>query len=208
MTEPRETRSLVQEAQAGSRPAFDALAERFRDRLRARIENWLRYRIGPALDVDDVLQDALLRAFKALEGFTWQGDEAFFGWLCAVAKNALADSARGAARAILGRAGTIRESAVAAPGPTQSQTIRREERFDRLRSALEDLQPDHRQALTLARIEGLTFKEIAARMDRTPNAVKHLIARGLRELRKRFGNTESLHLPPRMMEPEGERHAE
>ncbi len=205
MVDTRETRMLVQEAKAGDRAALGALTARFQERLRARIETWMRYRLGPQLDAEDVLQNAFVRAFGALERLQWQGDAAFFGWLCGIAKNTLSDSARSAARQILHRAGDIHQAVLADSGPTQSRAVRREERFERLKAALEDLPADHRQALTLARIEGLTFKEIAARMQRTPNAVKHLVARGLRELRLRFGKTESLNLPARTLGEEGER---
>ena len=37
--------------------------------------------------------------------------------------------------------------------------------------------------------------QIAERMERSPNAIKHLLARALRQLRAEFGDTQSLHLP-------------
>lgn len=47
--------------------------------------------------------------------------------------------------------------------------------------------------------------EIAQRMNRSPNAVYKLLARALVELRRNFGDTESLTLPDRRLEFEGER---
>jgi RNA polymerase sigma factor (sigma-70 family) len=87
-----------------------------------------------------------------------------------------------------------------AQDPTASQILRRGDRFDRLRDALDKVSPDYRQALILSRIEGLTMKEIAGRMGRSPNSVKHLIARALRELKERFGDTDSFHLENRHLE--------
>jgi DNA-directed RNA polymerase specialized sigma24 family protein len=63
------------------------------------------------------------------------------------------------------------------------------------------LKTDEREAVTLSRIEGLKMKEIAERMGRSPAAVKMLLFRGLKQLKKSFGDTESLHLPERSLDP-------
>jgi RNA polymerase sigma factor (sigma-70 family) len=73
--------------------------------------------------------------------------------------------------------------------------MRREERWERLEKSLAALSPDHREVIRLARIEGLEVREIAARMGRTPSAVKNLLLRALKELKRSFGDTESLRLP-------------
>ena len=72
--------------------------------------------------------------------------------------------------------------------------MRREERFTRLRKAIDNLSPDHRTVILLSRIEGLMIREIATRMGRSQSAVKNLLLRALRELKKSFGHTDSLHL--------------
>ena len=76
-----------------------------------------------------------------------------------------------------------------------SKALRRDERLDRLRKSIEDLPPDYRRVIEMARIQGLKIKEIAARLDRSPESVKSLLARAVAKLRDRFGDTESLHLP-------------
>ena len=50
--------------------------------------------------------------------------------------------------------------------------MRRDERWERLRSSLEALSPDHREVIELARLEGLKINDIAERMGRSPGAVK------------------------------------
>ena len=84
-----------------------------------------------------------------------------------------------------------------------SRGLRRQERFDRLQNAVSGLNPDHREVILLARVEGLRIKEIARRMKRTPEATKQLLSRALQALKKSFGDTESLHLPPRTIREEG-----
>ena len=54
----------------------------------------------------------------------------------------------------------------------------------------------------MSRIDGLRIKEIAERTGRSVDAVKQLLLRGLRSLKRNFGDTESLHLPDRAFESE------
>jgi RNA polymerase sigma-70 factor (ECF subfamily) len=207
MRDPEATQILIDKAKGGDRAAFDDLIERFRSRLRSRLESWSQFQLGPRLDVEDVLQGIFLRAFRAIDHFEWQDDDAFFRWLCGIAKRALADEARASWRETLKKAEAIPDG-FPVSGPTPSRILRREERLHRLERALQKLNPDYRQALLLSRIEGLTMKEIGERLGRSTDSVKHLIARGLRELKKQFGDTESFHLADRPLEVEGEKHGE
>ena len=62
--------------------------------------------------------------------------------------------------------------------------------------------------IILARIERLRIKQIAARMDRSEDATKHLVVRAIRKLKESFGDTESFHLPHRLFRPEENGHGE
>jgi len=200
MAEPDPIQMLVERAQAGDREAFSALVERFRDRLRLWIETKARLRLGPSIEIDEVLQETFVRAFESIARFEWQGDDAFEKWLCGIARNVLLKSAK------KHRAQQGLEAAADLPALDESPgtALRRDERFERLEKALAGLSPEYRQVVRLARIDGLKVKEIAARLEKTPNAVKHLLARALKELRERFGDTESFHLPHRSLKREGE----
>ena len=61
--------------------------------------------------------------------------------------------------------------------PSASKAAVRNERFDRLEKALEQLSDEHRRVILLSRIDGLSMKEIAARMERSPDAVMKLLRR-------------------------------
>ena len=93
---------------------------------------------------------------------------------------------------------------VAASEVSPSKAERRNERFEHFEAALKQLSPDYRQAILLAKIEGLSIEEVARRMNRSPSAVSHILLRALRKLRESLGDTESLHLPDRRFAPEGE----
>lgn len=96
------------------------------------------------------------------------------------------------------------EHEVPQSGVTPSRCLQRHERFERLEKALENLSPDHRKVILMARIEGLPIQEIAARMERSPDAVMHLLRRALRKLKAAFGETESLRLPERALQIRGD----
>ena len=53
-----------------------------------------------------------------------------------------------------------------------------------LADALENLPKDYREVLVFRHMEGLTFPEIARRMERTQDSVEKLWVRGLARLRK------------------------
>lgn len=190
---------LVEQAQASDRSAFDRLAGTYRSRLGA----FVRSRLGEGLrarhEVEDVVQETLLRAFRSIERFEWQGDGSFVRWATSIAELLIRDLARAAARpgnAPVDLAGDL-------PGDSvpPERGLRRNERFDRFERAYQALSPEHQEVIRLARLEGHQVSEVAERMGRSPSAVRHLLLRALEKLRAAFGEeTESLHLPPRSID--------
>ncbi len=199
MDPPECTRAVIERAQAGDREAFDALVESHRDRLERHVRHRMGARLRGRAEVDDILQDAFLRAFQSIARFAWRGDDSLPSWLKTIADHVLLEAASRDARDLLA---PLEQDAASATIPPE-QALRRSERFDRLEAALEGLSPEHRKVIRLARLEKLPLKEVARRMDRTPNAVKQLLWRALQKLRTAFGDTESLHLPPRSLGERG-----
>ena len=196
MTEQDQTHVLIEKAQRGDRTAFNALVVELHDRLRTAISRQLAGRQRKDIDAADVLQETFLRAFEGMDGFTWRGEDSLYPWLYGIARNVTRKLAEQS-----GRSQTLEiPERVPAEDVPPSKTARRNERFDRLERSLARLKPEYREVLRLARLEGLSVKEIAQRTGRTEFAIKHLLARALRQLRESFGDTESLHLPPRSLE--------
>lgn len=192
--------TLVARAQKGDQTAFAQLVESHRERLRRFVESRIKLHIGPRIDVEEVLQDAFVVAFESLEGFEWQTADSFFRWLCGIAKHGLMKSAEELRRT----ARLANDHEVPGSGESPSKGVRRDERLCRLQRSLDNLPSDYCEVIRLARIEGLKIKQIAARMNRSPDSVKHLLARALNRLRESFGDTESLHLPNRHLRFGGE----
>ncbi|MBI4584905.1 MAG: sigma-70 family RNA polymerase sigma factor [Planctomycetes bacterium] len=193
---------LIGKAKGGDRTAFDRLFSNAQDQL----VNFIRSRMGPALrqrlDPEDVLQETFLRAFRSMAQFEWKGEESFERWLEGIAGHTLADAARNSR----GRKELQIGRDPAAETVSPSKHLRREERFGRLRKSLQGLSPDHQTVIMLSRIEGLTIKEIAGRMERSESAVKNLLFRAMKELKKSFGDTESFHLGSQTFRKEDGRH--
>lgn len=196
MTEPE--RLLVQRAQEGDRSAFDRLFELLADRLKAFIRSRIRPVYGRRLDVDEILQDAFVRAFRSIGSFRGEGVEELRRWLTGVAGKAVLRAEEQARRQ------KMLEIPENVPGKdvSPSRGMRREERFDSLQRALDTLSRDHREVILLTRVDGLTLKQAAEKMGRSPEAVRKLFWRALRDLRSALTRTESLRLPDRRLDSE------
>ncbi|MBN1421362.1 MAG: sigma-70 family RNA polymerase sigma factor [Planctomycetes bacterium] len=200
MVEKTPTQDLVERAQAGDKAAFDELVVRHAGRVRASIGAQVQPKSGLSLDPDEILQETFLRAFQSIGRFRWRGEDSFCLWLCGIARNVLLKQVREARRSRLLESPEY----VPARGASPSTIMRRNERMDRLADAIAELPAHYREVLRLSRLDGLKVKEIAARTGRSAFSVRHLLARAILELRRRFGDTESLHLPDRSLRMEGD----
>ncbi len=191
MSKQRNMEGLIDRARRGDRAAFDELVSLAREPLLDHIRFQMGRSLREKLDLEDVLQDVLLRAFKSAEYFKGQNGESFQSWLQGIARHVISSHGRHQGR---GKEIEILQD-VPASNVSPSRHQRRKERFERLSKSVEALKPDYQTAIRLSRIEGLKISEIAERMNRSPSAVKNLLLRAMRELRKSFGDTESLSLP-------------
>jgi RNA polymerase sigma-70 factor (ECF subfamily) len=204
MSEHGNKTPLVELARQGNRAAFDELISLTRERLIGFIRFQLGNRLRQKVEFEDVLQEVLLCAYQSVGEFQGQDNQAFRRWLEGIARNIVRNLAR--------RRGWKLELEISQELPgsnvSPSRNQRRQERFERLSKAVEGLSPDYRTVIQLSRIEGLKIREIADRMNRSHSAVKNLLLRAMRELKKSFGDTESLSLPQKRLEEEGESHGD
>ena len=193
-----EEQALVEQACQGNREAFDALVARSREELESHVASRLGGRLRGKLERDDLLQETVARALESIGRFEWQGEGSFRRWLFGIAENVTREAARKLRR------GPDLEAFpdLAGTDSSPSKHVRRSERFERLQEAIRRLSPDHRRVILLVRIEGLTIREVAERMERSVSSVKNLLLRALRAMRETLPDTESLTLPPRRLERE------
>jgi RNA polymerase sigma-70 factor, ECF subfamily len=204
MDEPTSPRQLVAEAQKGNRSAFDRLVGTYEGRVSQFIASRIKLHLGPRIDLDEIRQETFTRAYESIARFLWQGEDSLFQWLCGIAKHVLMKAAEKSRK----NEQIERTLGLRASSPSPSKVLRRDERLARLQRSIDALPLDYRRVIELARMEGLKIEEIAERLGKSRDSVKHLLARALASLRAGFGHTESLHLPDRALRFDGEDHVE
>ena len=193
MTADSLVEQLVRKAQECDSDAFAELTSLYQRRVEALVASRMVPALRKKLPVEDAVQETFSRALESIDRFRWCGEDSFMKWLGTIARNVIARAARN--NKVSTNFELVRE--VPGSGTSPSRLARREERFDRLEQALKALTPDQRKVIRLSRIDGLKIRDIAQRLGKTPDAVQQLIVRGLRSLRRNFGDTESFHLPDR-----------
>ena len=143
MDQATATEILVERAKAGDREAFDGLVDRFRDRLMSAVQSWGRFQLGPPLECEEIVQETFVVSFESLGRFEWGGEDAFFRWLCGIAKRVVLKSKRQA----IGSNRVSSSCEIAASDVSPSRAHRRDERFDRLKQSLDCLSPEQREAI-------------------------------------------------------------
>jgi len=147
---------LVGAAQAGNLAAFEELAGVHADHLYSVV---LRL-VGDHGDAEDVMQEALLRAWRGIGRF--RADASFFTWLYRIAVN---ESNRALERRLRRpvTVGTDEEPVQVAAPAQHEPVIRAEHRALReaLKLAIANLGSPYRTALVLRDLEGLSTREAA-----------------------------------------------
>ena len=192
MTHKPDTESLVARAKRGDRAAWDELLALHRPQLLSQVRGRLSDRLRNRVDAEDILHDALCRAFEAIERFEWRGQDSFLAWIGAIAEHLILNATKKKELNALRLNQDVPQSGVS-PGTV----LGREERYERLKASVRSLTPDQRQAVLLAKIDGLAAREIASRMGRSEDAVRQLLSRALRQLKNSLDETGSLRLPDR-----------
>jgi RNA polymerase sigma-70 factor (ECF subfamily) len=189
MESPTTTFGLLERARAGDAEALSQVFERHRRRLAVLVRYKLSGRDRQPTEIEDIVQEVSLRAFRDLQRFEYQAPGSFFRWLSAIADHVIVDRIRHRERAC--RAGQeVRFRSVSNPqGPdpaittTPSRLLAQKEAVERLFARLDALPDNYRQAILLAKVEGLTTAEMAERLGMSREAVALLVFRAVKRLR-------------------------
>jgi len=180
-----EPASRIERARRGDPRAWEELVGKHGAKLRL----YVGFRLGPALarrvEVDDVVQETLLRAWRDLPRAALSGDDALGGWLAAIARHVIVDVARAARRqgtqALLERSAWSRAGALDPADATAGPATRaaRGEEHQRLLAAYRSLSPRHRRVIALRQFEQRSARESAPLLGCTELAVHALFRRAL-----------------------------
>jgi RNA polymerase sigma-70 factor (ECF subfamily) len=171
---------LIARARDGDRGAFGVLVTRHQD-IAFRTA-WIV--CGDAADAQDAAQEALLKAYLGLGRF--RDGAPFRPWLLAIVANEARNRARSAGRRaqLALRAGAARGEHVA---PGADVAVLAGAQRGTLLTALQRLEPAHREVLTLRYLLDLSERECAAVLGCRPGTVKSRASRALRRLRDELG---------------------
>jgi RNA polymerase sigma-70 factor (ECF subfamily) len=171
-------RQLVARAQAGDKRAFELLVEKYQRKLARLLSRFIR---DPA-EVEDVTQEAFIKAYRALPAF--RGDSAFYTWLYRIGIN----TAKNYLMAMGRRAPTSTEvEAEEAEGFDEGEQLRdintpeslllSNEIAQTVNATIEQLPEELRTAIQLREIEGMSYEDIAKVMDCPIGTVRSRIFR-------------------------------
>ncbi len=178
--------ALVKRVQAGDNSAFDLLVRKYQHRIGAVVHRF----VGDAAEAQDLVQDSFLRAWRALPGF--RGDAQFYTWLYRIAvntaKNHLVAQKRRPPTSDI-EAGDAERMAVGDrlhDNDTPEHELLRQDVEGAVTDAVAALPPELREAITLREVDGLSYEEIAARMQCPIGTVRSRIFRAREAIDQRL----------------------
>jgi RNA polymerase sigma-70 factor, ECF subfamily len=150
-------------------------------------------------DASDIVQQTWFEACRDLPKFRGRSQGELLAWLRGILAHVIGHQvryyggtlARNAAREIsleasLAQTSCALANVLAADQSSPSQQAVREEEGVRLARILESLPADYREVLILRNLEGLSHEAVAARMNRSPGAVRMLWVRALAQFRRDY----------------------
>lgn len=168
---------LVRRVQRGDSAAFDLLVRKYQHRIAALIGRY----VADWSECQDVAQDTFIRAYRAIGNF--RGDAQFYTWLHRIAVNTaknhlVAHHRRPPTDDIdIGDAEQFDAGIRLRDTDTPERELARQQMEQTVMRAVEALPEELRTAITLREVEGLSYGEIAQRMDCPIGTVRSRIFR-------------------------------
>lgn len=188
---------LVRRVQRGDSTAFDALVRKYQHRITALIGRY----IPDWSECQDVAQETFIRAYRAMASF--RGDAQFYTWLHRIAvntaKNHLVSQNRRPPTDDIdaGDAEQFETGARLRDTDTPEHELLRQEIERTVMRVVESLPEELRSAITLREVDGLSYEEIAQKMNCPIGTVRSRIFRAREaidtELRPLLDNQDQGH---------------
>jgi len=183
-------KDLVRKILSGDSGAFAVIVEKYQHR----IYNIAFRMTGNREDSLDLAQECFLRIFRALNAF--KGDSSLSTWIYRVANNVVVDELRKRQRrpkvsqsvdAVFSNDEREQTIVLASPlAEAPEQVMLRKEQRQAIQSALLQLSAEHRAAIVMRDIEGLSYEEIAEILMLNVGTVKSRLNRARLALREKL----------------------
>jgi len=169
---------LVERVQRGDKAAFDLLVSKYQRKIFRLLSRLIR----DQAEIEDVAQEAFVKAYRALPNF--RGDSAFYTWLYRIAintaKNYLVSQGR---RAPTTTENDVEDAETFDDGEhlrdlnTPDSMLLTKQVAEAVNRAIDQLPEDLRTAIVLRELEGLSYEEIAESMNCPIGTVRSRIFR-------------------------------
>jgi RNA polymerase sigma-70 factor, ECF subfamily len=187
---------LLVQARAGDRAALGRLLELYRNYLRLMARSLIHRPLEIRLDASDLVQETYLKAHCEFRQFVGSGERELVAWLRRILVRTLSNQAKHhlaqgrdqrrqeSLDVLLDRSSVaIQEQLADSVASPSAHAVRREQAV-LLSDALAGLPADYREVFILRNLEQVPVEEIAARMGRSPNAVRKLWGRAMVALKQ------------------------
>ncbi|HMB43628.1 MAG TPA: RNA polymerase sigma factor RpoE [Luteimonas sp.] len=168
---------LVRRVQRGDSAAFDLLVRKYQHRIVGLIGRY----VADWSECQDVAQETFLRAYRALGNF--RGDAQFYTWLHRIAVNTAKNHLVASNRRPPTDDIDVDDAEQFASGmrlrdnDTPERELMRQQLEQTVMRAVQSLPEELRVAITLREVDGLSYEEIAKRMDCPIGTVRSRIFR-------------------------------
>jgi RNA polymerase sigma-70 factor (ECF subfamily) len=179
---------LMLEVRDDNAAAFEELVLRYQDRLM----NILKPLVGDVGQAEDLAQEVFLRVYRSRKSY--EPSAKFATWFFTIANNVVLNARRSRNRRHehtisshdSGPLGARPLDVLLSTSSSQmpARLLEKAEMRDIVRMALESIPERQRLAVLLCKFEGLSYADIAAALELTPQAVKSLLSRARINLRE------------------------
>jgi RNA polymerase sigma-70 factor (ECF subfamily) len=193
---------LLQEARAGDAAAVGRLLELYGRYLTLLARVQIGQRLQGKVDAADLVQDTFLDAHRNIARFRGTTEAELVCWLRQILAAKLADLLRRyfgtkgrdvrlerEIREAIDQSSVLLDRGLIAAQSSPSQQAANREQAVLLADALGELPDNYREVIVLRHLEGLTFPDVALRMERSVDSVEKLWMRALVQLRQIMGVT-------------------
>ncbi len=184
-------KQLAERAAKRDEQAFAQLYDLYVDK----IYKYIYYKSGRTDEAEDLTSQVFLKAWEAIDHYKWEGYP-FSTWLYRIAHNMMIDYYRTHRETFPLDTARTKEGSV---DPIQS--AERSLTSDQIRAALKHLTHDQQRVIILRFLEGYSTSEVAAMMDKDPDAIRALQHRALRALQPWMNEEKAPQRAPAQVQP-------